>query len=212
MSYHNAQWHVRLRSSATPGQVALAEVDANRLVRIEPEIIATLWDPWRCPAKLLPFLAWALSVDIWDETWSEIDKRREIAASPLLHRIKGTRGAIERSLGRMGLSYIVTEWWEPHPIRRRGTIGVFVDSGERDLVTVRSEAAARTASSKPKSRLAELTVGELAAGSLGVVAAAITRTLVIAEPFVASRDMTAIGPLRATAAVFTRSFIIAEAR
>ncbi|HCI6872017.1 TPA: phage tail protein I, partial [Klebsiella variicola subsp. variicola] len=30
-----------------------------------------LWDPWKCPVKFLPYLAWAFSVDRWEETWSE---------------------------------------------------------------------------------------------------------------------------------------------
>ncbi|MCP6111406.1 phage tail protein I, partial [Klebsiella pneumoniae] len=27
-----------------------------------------LWNPWKCPVKFLPYLAWAFSVDSWDES------------------------------------------------------------------------------------------------------------------------------------------------
>ncbi|MCW9227834.1 phage tail protein I, partial [Klebsiella quasipneumoniae] len=30
-----------------------------------------LWNPWKCPASFLPYLAWAFSVDSWDEEWNE---------------------------------------------------------------------------------------------------------------------------------------------
>ena len=31
--------------------------------------IRTLWTPTACPVDLLPYLAWALSVDRWDKDW-----------------------------------------------------------------------------------------------------------------------------------------------
>ena len=34
-----------------------------------------------CPADVLPWLGWALSVDDWDQDWSEQQKRSAIAAS-----------------------------------------------------------------------------------------------------------------------------------
>ncbi len=52
--------------------------------------IGDLWNPDRCPAPLLPYLAWALSVDFWVEEWPEHKKRRVIAESVELHRLKGT--------------------------------------------------------------------------------------------------------------------------
>lgn len=55
-------------------------------------------DPWRCPAALLPWLAWSLSVDEWDPSWSEETKRETIAASIQVHRRKGTVWAMRRAL------------------------------------------------------------------------------------------------------------------
>lgn len=35
-----------------------------------------LWNPATCPVSFLPYLAWAFSVDRWDESWAENVKRR----------------------------------------------------------------------------------------------------------------------------------------
>ncbi len=64
---------------------------------------AHLWNPATCPAALLPWLAWALSVDEWDDTWTEATKRAVVAASVEVHRRKGTVGSIKRALAVAGL-------------------------------------------------------------------------------------------------------------
>ncbi|MGR3199460.1 MAG: phage tail protein I [Paracoccus sp. (in: a-proteobacteria)] len=61
-----------------------------------------MWDPERMPVELLPWLAWALSVDDWDPAWSEDRKRELIAGSIALHRIKGTRRSVETALEMQG--------------------------------------------------------------------------------------------------------------
>ncbi|MBG8794166.1 phage tail protein I [Salmonella enterica subsp. enterica] len=30
-----------------------------------------MWNPATCPIRFLPYLAWAFSVDRWDESWTE---------------------------------------------------------------------------------------------------------------------------------------------
>ncbi len=60
--------------------------------------IATLWNPWKCPAPLLPWLAWQLSVDTWDSGWSELAKREVIAASIEVHRRKGSVASVKRAI------------------------------------------------------------------------------------------------------------------
>lgn len=74
--------------------------------------VDTLWNPATCPAPLLPWLAWALSVDIWDSQWSEARQRAVIAASVEVHRRKGTLGSIRRALEAAGYgTAIVRETW-----------------------------------------------------------------------------------------------------
>lgn len=53
-----------------------------------PIIIAELINPQTCPVKLLPYLAWALSVDKWDEDWTDEQKRLVITQSYLVHKYK----------------------------------------------------------------------------------------------------------------------------
>lgn len=60
------------------------------------------WRPDECPADLLPWLGWALSVDEWDAAWSEETKRNSIAEAIPLHRRKGTRASIVRALRGAG--------------------------------------------------------------------------------------------------------------
>lgn len=71
-----------------------------------------LWNPWKCPAKFLPYLAWAFSVDGWDESWSEQEKRTAVSESFWLHQRKGTIAAIRRVVEKMGYSFSIEEWWK----------------------------------------------------------------------------------------------------
>lgn len=63
-----------------------------------PTPLDQLWRSETCPAELLPWLGWALSVDTWDAAWSEEAKRRSIAEAIPLHQRKGTRASIVRAL------------------------------------------------------------------------------------------------------------------
>ncbi|MGL5286160.1 MAG: phage tail protein I [Aeromonas sp.] len=74
--------------------------------------IRDLWNPDRCPLKALPYLAWAVRVQTWDSRWNERTKRRIVAASLDLHRVRGTRPAVEKALESMGADCEITEWFE----------------------------------------------------------------------------------------------------
>lgn len=71
-----------------------------------------LWNPEACPVKFLPYLAWAFSVDSWDENWSEEEKRSVIGEAFCLHQRKGTVAAIRRVVEKMGYSISIEEWWQ----------------------------------------------------------------------------------------------------
>jgi phage tail P2-like protein len=77
-----------------------------------PTSIDTLWSAKDCPRELLPFLAWALSVDHWDSAWPESRKRAVIASSVFVHRHKGTAGAVKAALGALDLGVTISEWFE----------------------------------------------------------------------------------------------------
>lgn len=71
-----------------------------------------LWNPWKCPVKFLPYLAWAFSVDLWEESWSEVEKRQEISDAFWIHQRKGTISAIRFVIEKMGYSISIDEWWQ----------------------------------------------------------------------------------------------------
>lgn len=110
-----------------PGQSADLEIELEKaLSHIETvEIpIRTLWDPWRCPLVALPYLAWALSVDQWESSWPETTKRRVVASSLDLHRIKGTRPAVEMALEALGVKVDIVEWFETEIREQPGTFAL----------------------------------------------------------------------------------------
>lgn len=67
-------------------------------------IIPGLWNADSCPVDLLPYLAWAMSVEEWDDEWSEDKKRLVIKESRFIHQHKGTLSAIKRALASIGQS------------------------------------------------------------------------------------------------------------
>ena len=71
-----------------------------------------LWNPWKCPVKFLPYLAWAFSVDRWEEEWPEIEKRQAVSDAFWIHQRKGTVAAVRRVIETLGYSMTLQEWWE----------------------------------------------------------------------------------------------------
>lgn len=100
-----------LPPSATTSERAIETVIAERTIGIEAPI-ATLWNVDTCPEELLPWMAWAFSVEVWDHAWSETVKRNVIRNSIQVHRMKGTKGAVVQALASMGIEGNVSEWFE----------------------------------------------------------------------------------------------------
>jgi phage tail P2-like protein len=80
-----------------------------------PYPLDILWDPQRCPAEMLPWLAWGLSVDSWDAEWSEQTKRDAISSSIALHYVKGTPASVKTVLGRFDDLLELVEWHQATP-------------------------------------------------------------------------------------------------
>ena len=99
-----------LPPNATAQEIALSET-TGRIDAI-PVKSRLMWNPQTCPANLLPWLAWACSVDKWNANWSEQQKRDTIAASFLIHSTKGTLGAVRASLAALGYDTEISEWWQ----------------------------------------------------------------------------------------------------
>lgn len=71
-----------------------------------------LWNPAKCPVRFLPYLAWAFSVDRWDESWTESVKRRVVQDAFYIHQHKGTTSAVRRVVEPFGFLIRIIEWWQ----------------------------------------------------------------------------------------------------
>lgn len=92
-----------------------------------PVDIRSVRNPQTCPAHMLPWLAWDFSVDAWDTSWSEAQKRSVIASSIRVHRRKGTVGALKAAVAALGYDAIeVREWFQLEPQGEPYTFGVRV--------------------------------------------------------------------------------------
>lgn len=165
---------------------ALAEV-LSPLKAISPIAIEQVWNAWACPASMLPFLAYALSVDFWDDGWDEIKRRRVIAESPAYHRRKGTRAAIEEATAFTGRTATIVEWHEFAPHGRRGTFMVTLHLAEAETAMPAEEFSLLRRlvhKAKPKSRAFFIQAGHLEALTVpvGVGVMASAGALLIADP------------------------------
>lgn len=100
-----------LPPNATAMESAFDLADAARLAAL-PVPVGDVWNPWTCPASLLPWLAWGVSIDIWDTSWPEQVKREAIAGAIEEQRRKGTPAAVRKALDRIDPLIGLTEWFE----------------------------------------------------------------------------------------------------
>ncbi|ENU7545893.1 phage tail protein I [Escherichia coli] len=116
-----------------------------------PVNLRKLWNPDECPVNLLPYLAWALSVDRWDKNWPEQTKRQAVGDSWMIHRHKGTISALRSAVEPLGYIINVTEWWENNdpPGTFRIDVGV-LESGITEEMYLEMERL--IADAKPASR------------------------------------------------------------
>ena len=88
-----------------PHNASDIEIDLEHLSDRQQQFAATtktLWNPDTCPASILPWLAWAFSVDEWDPNWSDDAKRATIRDAVSVHRLKGTIGSVKAALASAG--------------------------------------------------------------------------------------------------------------
>ncbi|MDH0645596.1 phage tail protein I [Pseudomonas sp. GD03858] len=114
--------HSLLPLNRTPLERAI-EVAADEDLKTT---LRTLYNPDTCPAHLLYQLAWAWSVDRWDDSWSEAIKRSVIRSAFFVHAHKGTTGALRRVVEPFGYLIEVQEWWQTEPAGVPGTFALKV--------------------------------------------------------------------------------------
>ncbi|MCA8880392.1 MAG: phage tail protein I [Rhodobacteraceae bacterium] len=161
-----------LPPNATAQEIAFARTTA-RLSDVDVPL-RDLWNPETCPAALLPWLAWAFSVDAWQPYWSEAAKRARIGEAVARHRRKGTARAVREVVGAYGASIALREWWELSP---RGTPHTFqivltVGDGADASAEVQQDIIAEVGRVKPVRSHFTLIAGASAAGGIGVAGAA----------------------------------------
>lgn len=110
--------------NATPQEQALSEATA-RILDV-PVPIRDVWNPDTCPAPLLAWLAWAFSVDQWDNSWTDAQKRALIKSSVETHRRKGTIGAVRGALAALSYTAQVQEWFNQSPAGAAFTFAVLL--------------------------------------------------------------------------------------
>ncbi|EPY5308641.1 phage tail protein I [Klebsiella pneumoniae] len=127
-----------------------------------------LWNPWKCPVKFLPYLAWAFSVDRWEETWSEKEKRQAVSDAFWIHQRKGTVAAVRRVIETLGYSMTLQEWWEVAD--PAGTFRLEVDLNDIGITeSMIKELERIIGDAKPVSRhISQMTLGVSSHGAANV--------------------------------------------
>lgn len=135
--------------------------------------LLAIWNPATCEERLLPWLAWSLSIDNWDASWPIATRRAVIANAIRVQRKKGTVGAVRRAIASFGAAMALREWWETSPPGDRGTFEVVLSiasqtggSPSAEFVDAVIEEIERT---KPLSRHFTFTLALDAAGAVGLI-------------------------------------------
>ncbi|WP_117259078.1 phage tail protein I, partial [Klebsiella pneumoniae] len=130
-----------------------------------------LWNPWKCPAKFLPYLAWAFSVDRWEENWTETAKRQAVSDAFWIHQRKGTVAAVKRVIQGLGYSMTLEEWWKVAD--PAGTFRLEIDLNEIGITEpMIAELERIIGDAKPVSRhISQLTLSASAYGTAHIGAA-----------------------------------------
>lgn len=116
--------------SILPPNSTQTERAIERALRHDIDLVplSDLLSPERCPADLLGWLAWALSVDEWDPAWPEARKRAVCAASFEVHRRKGTVAAMRQALAAVDTPCDFEEWFQMSPRSEPGTFRIWIDA------------------------------------------------------------------------------------
>lgn len=161
-----------LPPNATGAEKALAETIA-RMSDI-PVPVKDLWNTETCPSAVLPWLAWALSVDIWDPDWTEDRKREEIAESVDVHRRKGTVSSLRQAILKVIPDVVVSEWFQYGGEPYRFRVETTGDIPEVDVIQAVLLPAIE-ASKNVRSMLEGITIRRSIAGAVAFAHAVILR-------------------------------------
>lgn len=163
---------------ARPNAAKLERALANGSARIDHIFsdLRVIWSPQLCPEKLLPWLAWQLSMDSWSSDWPISVKRERVRRALEIARSKGTSHSVREVVASFGGSVALREWWQKSPkgnphsfdlvLQLNGSNGAPASSAFVDAVI------AEVNRTKPVRSHFTFTQGISAAGQIGMIAAA----------------------------------------
>lgn len=134
-----------------------------------------LWSPQDCPEELLPWLAWALSIDSWSSSWPLAVRRARVANAFDIQRRKGTVESVTDVVASFGGNVALREWFEldppgePHTFQLQLSIGGGGAAPTDDFIDAVIAEVRRT---KPVRSHFTFNAGELAVGTIGLLGAA----------------------------------------
>lgn len=117
-----------LPHNATAAERALAEAMAR--ISDVPIMAREVWNPDTIPSDLLPWLAWAFSVDEWDSNWSDEQRRATVKSAIAVQQVKGTVGAVREALAALGISIQVQEWFQQEPQAAPYTFALWMEADQ----------------------------------------------------------------------------------
>lgn len=190
-------------------------VDAALAARMDAlaQRVRRLWNPWTCPPKWLGVLAWSLSVDSWRQEWPEATKRAVIAASPLVHRLKGTVAAVKAAVQAVAgaAPFSIIEWFQPGGSGLPFTATVDVDVTRGAPAKLPYDVIDAAAGAKPLRT--HINVRLTARSDMGLMTAALIRRPIISARLNLSGDLRPnLGAGVVTVALMRRPLVIATLR
>lgn len=161
-----------MNSLLPPNATALEkniETSTQRMTDL-PLQIRDVWNPDTCPVALLPWLAWAMSVDAWKPYWPESVKRASIKNAVEIQRKKGTSYAVRTAVNALGSSLILREWFEQTPPAAPHTFEVLLSPGATvpNTAEYQQDIINEINRTKPVRSHFTLTAGLSAQGSIGL--------------------------------------------
>lgn len=145
--------------------------------------LRALWNPASCPADLLPWLAWSLSVDTWRPEWPDYVKRARLASAISIQRHKGTTKSVRDVVESFGGAVEIVEWWQTTPKGIPHTFDLTLtlsgNDGQQATAQFVDDVIAEVNKTKPVRSQFNFTQGVSLFGSVGV--ATYARAVVVAR-------------------------------
>lgn len=141
-----------------------------------PAPLRQLWNPDTIPEPLLPWLAWALSIDAWKSYWPLHVKRARVRAAIQIQQRKGTADSVRQVVASFGGQVQLREWWQQTPPGPPHTFEMVLtlagDGGDTATAQFVDDVIAEVMRTKPVRSHFTFTQGLRASAGVGVGAGA----------------------------------------